>query len=68
VSIKASTILPFVLHKPKEITHYPAMAVMLLLAPAACVSASPTRTVFKTPGISPEQWSRIDDECSYEAE
>jgi len=68
MSSKSSTILSFVLHKLQEITHYPAILVMLLLTQAACVSASSTRSVFKTPGISPAQWSRIDDECSYEAE
>ena len=35
---------------------------------AACVSTPPTRSYFKTPGISSAQWSRIDDECTYEAE
>jgi hypothetical protein len=35
---------------------------------AGCVSALPTRSYFKAPGISSAQWSRIDAECSYEAE
>lgn len=33
-----------------------------------CMSTPPTRSYFKTPGMSSAQWSRIDDECSYEAE
>lgn len=33
-----------------------------------CMSTPPTRSFFKTPGLSSAQWSRIDDECSYEAE
>jgi hypothetical protein len=32
------------------------------------VSAPPTYSIFKTPGLSSAQWSRIADECSYEAE
>ncbi|PVE25550.1 hypothetical protein DC522_04280 [Microvirga sp. KLBC 81] len=41
---------------------------VLMLSLAACVSTPPTRSYFKTPGISDAQWSRIDDECAYEAE
>jgi hypothetical protein len=32
------------------------------------MSAPPTRSVFKTPGIDSARWARIQDECSYEAE
>lgn len=43
-----------------------------LLIPAvglsACVSAPPTRSIYKTPGMSDAEWSRIRDQCWYEAE
>jgi hypothetical protein len=32
------------------------------------VSTPPTRTVFKTPGLSSTEWSRAEKECAYEAE
>jgi len=34
----------------------------------ACMTTPPTRSVFRTPGIGDAQWSRIADECLYEAE
>lgn len=52
-------------HPPKSKLIAVALWVCFL---TACVGTPPTRSVFKTPGISPAQWSRIDDECSYEAE
>lgn len=33
-----------------------------------CMSTPPSRSYFKTPGMSSAEWSRIDAECSYEAE
>ncbi len=42
--------------------------VVPLAALTACVSTPPTRSIFKTPGINKAQWSRIQDECLYEAE
>ena len=35
---------------------------------SACVSVPPTRSIYTTPGMSDAEWSRIRDECSYEAE
>jgi len=32
------------------------------------MSTPPTRPIFKTPGITSAQWSRISRECAYEAE
>jgi hypothetical protein len=43
------------------------LAALVLCAQAACVSAPPTRSTYKTPGLSPAQTSRIYDECLYEA-
>jgi hypothetical protein len=37
------------------------------IALAGCVSAPPTRSIYKTPGLTPAQSSRIRDECLYEA-
>lgn len=44
------------------------LASLLMGSLAACVSAPPTRTVFKTPGLSSTEWSRIQKECAYDAE
>jgi hypothetical protein len=41
---------------------------LLTIASAACVSTPPTRSYFKTPGLSSDQWGRIQKECAYEAE
>lgn len=38
------------------------------IALAGCVSTPPTWSYFKTPGLSSNQWSRIQKECVYEAE
>lgn len=43
------------------------LAAFLMGSLAACVSAPPTRSTYKTPGLSPSQTSRIYDECLYEA-
>jgi hypothetical protein len=40
----------------------------MLCAQGACVSAPPTRSIYKTPGLTPAQRDRIYDECRYEAE
>ena len=43
------------------------LAVLALFAQGACVSAPPTRSIYKTPGLSYAQVSRMYDECLYEA-
>jgi hypothetical protein len=45
-----------------------AVAALALCAQSACGSVPQTRSIYKTPGITPAQWDRISDECRYEAE
>jgi hypothetical protein len=44
------------------------LCMLLTSALAACVSTPPTSFYFKIPGLSLDQWSRIQKECAYEAE
>jgi hypothetical protein len=44
------------------------LCMLLTSALAACVSTPPTSFYFKIPGLSSDQWSRIQKECAYEAE
>jgi hypothetical protein len=57
-----TALFPFFLSKHKLI-----LAALVLCAQTACVSAPPTRSTYKTPGLSPAQTSRSYDECLYEA-
>jgi hypothetical protein len=47
--------------------HKLTLAALALCAQTACVSAPPTRSTYKTPGISPAQTNLFYDECLYEA-
>ncbi len=46
------------------------LAALMLFSQGACVSApaTTTRMIYRTPGTVSAQWSRIQDECNYEAE
>jgi hypothetical protein len=43
------------------------LVTLVLCGQNACVSVPPTRSFYKTPGISDAQWNRMRDECLYEA-
>jgi hypothetical protein len=49
----------------------PLIAITMLIPAiglSACMTPPPTRSIYKTPGMSDTEWSRIRDECWYEAE
>ncbi len=43
------------------------LAALALCAQSACGSVPPTTSIYKTPSLSDAQWSRIQEECVYEA-
>ena len=43
------------------------LAALALCAQSACGSVPPTTSIYRTPSLSTDQWSRIQDECMYEA-
>jgi hypothetical protein len=63
-----STLVPKTLTKVLSPSFSLVFSVSALVSLSACMSAPPTGTIFKTPGIDSARWDRIQHECSYEAE